>query len=659
MPRVVRLCLTAVLSVVVAAFVADACGIDLLPRAHYNDTMWRPLARQHTSFTAGPGHVLDAPFAGMRAANGDTPMDRVRKAYQVLAGDHDGEAEAPIAAAENAIAAARLASPTALERDELDLVALKVRMRAKERDQSMEDWPAIAQAFQQFLSRSLTPAVASEARGWLAHCYFRADDHPSAARIYLDELARPETVFAPESLDLSLRMLYLWNGTDTGLIEDLEKFFDTPSHALFAVTMATNPVSDDGISWELQWGRKMPPEQATDPKQRTAYRDRIATRALSVLRSRADLFRGPDGDALAAALMRAALYQGDAAAALMYHDRLGAESPMRTDPDVRWQRVSALALTGKFAEARVVARGLLEEPSLQGSAAERAAARALVGLSMRLGDNVTALEGAFRYQVRRSEDLDLPLGRWMVSPVVDGDGWPIDLPYLLDVWLSDAELDRARRTLPTSLLSASADIGAYGEPRWTVAREIDYARAVRRARAERYDESAALYQRAGNPQRAARMRRLAPIAAKAKAPEASIADRVAYATALAAQTERVFFHDRLWLGYQRYMLGTNYNCWAETCPPIDLDASVESMPPAMQREYVRRERRFRDRQEERWRAAQIGLDIIANDNGTTDGRAAAMLALDCLAKINTDRFGRAREIAALQRRVGRWLRAHP
>ena len=155
------------------------------------------------------------------------------------------------------------------------------------------------------------------------------------------------------------------------------------------------------------------------------------------------------------------------------------------------------------------------------------------------------------------------------------------------------------------------------------------------------------------------MRRLAPIAAKAKAPEASIADRVAYATALAAQTERVFFHDRLWLGYQRYMLGTNYNCWAETCPPIDLDASVESMPPAMQREYVRRERRFRDQQEERWRAAQIGLDIIANDNGTTDGRAAAMLALDCLAKINTDRFGRAREIAALQRRVGRWLRAHP
>ncbi len=665
MPRQ-RSAIAVAIAIVVAHVIADACGVDFLPRSHYNDALWRPLSRHHASFAAAPGVVLPGAFAGMRTPMSTAPLDVVREAYQRLVGVRDtGDADGGtlVEAVAAAIAAARLASPDAAARDELDLVALKVRLRALERDIADEGWANLAKAFETFLARSLTPEMASEARGWLARCLHMAGDRASAAKIYLDELARPATVFSTESLTLSLQMLYRWNGTDTGLLDDVEAFFDTPSHAVFAVTLLTNPVPNEEVGEVAGSATAEALGRA-----RRVYRDRIASRAITVLEARRDLFRGPDGDHLAALLMRAALYRGDAEAALRYHERLSPSSALRGDPDVRWEHAAALSVAGRLGEARGELQRILDDPSLKGTAVQRTAARGVVGLSMQLGDNVEALRAAFLRAPGDDRPMDevqaeqLAQGRfaarWLI-PVPEGWAWSIDLPYLLDVWMSDAELDRARREWPASLLALPSAAGAWNAPRLTVGQEIDYARAVRRARATRFAEAAVLYERAGNAVRAARMRRAATAFARASAPGASAADRISYAQLLADQPERLLFHDRLYSGYQRLILATSYGCWSPPCPPVQVEAALSAMPPEVRRAYVRRERRLRDRQEERWQAVQVLLPVVDADRGTDDGRAAARLALECLGRITTERFGREAEVAALQRRLRTWLRTHP
>lgn len=662
----VRPALVTATALVATYVIADACGIDFLPRSHYNAALWRPLARHHASFASAPGVVLPGAFAGMRSPTSDAPLDAVREAYQRLVGAREaGEADdgTLVDGVGAAIAAARLAGPDAAARDELDLVALKVRLRALERDIADEGWADLARAFEAFLARSLTPAIASEARGWRARCLYLSGQRADAAKIYLDELARPGTVFSTESLTLSLQMLYRWNGTDAGLLDDVEAFFDTPSHAVFAVTLLTNPVPNE----ELGEVAGSATAEALG-RARRVYRERLASRVITVLEARRDLFQGPDGDQLAALLMRAALYRGDAEAALRYHERLSPSPTMRSDPDVRWEHAAALSLAGRIGEARGELQRILDDPSLKGTQVQRMAARGVVGLSMQLGDNVEALRAAFL----RAPGDDRPMddvqaehlapgrfaARWLI-PVPEGWAWSIDLPYLLDVWMSDAELDRARRELPASVLAMPSAAGAWNAPRLTVGQEIDYARAVRRARASRFASAAVLYERAGNAARAARMRRAATAFAQASAPGASAADRIAYAQVLADQPERLFFHDRLYSGYQRLMLATSYGCWSPPCPPVHVEAAVSAMPPEVRQAYVRRERRLRDRQEERWQAVQVLLPVVDAERGTADGRAAAQLALECLGRINTERFGRAAEVAALQRRLRTWLRTHP
>src|SRR5262249_32438539 len=138
--------------------------------------------------------------------------------------------------------------------------------------------------------------------------------------------------FTEESLFLSLRMVFPYNGSDASLADHLPEYFDTPRHALFVVDRVTNPVYD------TESERKARPE--------------VGRKVQAVLESHAELFRGGEyGEAVVVASMGAALYQGDPEAALRQAERLPAAAATRGTAEFRWLRASASVLTGRASEA--------------------------------------------------------------------------------------------------------------------------------------------------------------------------------------------------------------------------------------------------------------------------------------------------------------------
>jgi tetratricopeptide (TPR) repeat protein len=460
-----------------------ACPFDTSLRQYLKISFWQPFSKSGHDFVPRKQTELSAAFAGMTRDTAPTPLGQLRRIYQ-------GLEEAPV---EPLLAAARK-SPnlTAAEKEEVELLDAKFAMR---------DGTAKAkEKFRRFLRSARTPALASEARGWLAHTHFRDDEQSAAGKIYLDELRRPSSILSREVLLNSLSLTYGYDGGDK-LREQLADYFDTPEHAEFALQLVTNPRSDAA------------------PVPAAVYQ-RIQT----LLEKHKALLRS---EKVATLGMRAALWSGNPAGAV----KLAAPAtPKAVNPEFLWMLASAHFLMKNYAAA--------EDPLLriwngrQANQNQRAAAAyGLCGVYLKLGNRVEQLRFA------------LLLGK--VRP-----GYGVDIARVEDqsVYFATSGFDAGL------LLDAEASIDDIqtlltNYPAIPDKRLVQYSLAVRLAREDRYTEAAELLESIPAPLRAGRMRKVAALHA-----DQSTEGKYALAVYLTENDERIYFNDRLWNMFQTYAI---------------------------------------------------------------------------------------------------------
>ncbi|WP_321477413.1 hypothetical protein [uncultured Paludibaculum sp.] len=596
---------------------AGACPWNNELREYLSAHFWLPFAKHSASFEHPNVQRMDAPYAGMTATQGGSPLARLRAAYQQLQPFDDYvPPPRPILKVEplrQAVAAARAdRGLTARDKEEVDLIEAKIEMRGGECGQ-----PALLQSakqrFQAFLRTARTPEFGSEARGWLARTHYLLGDQTAAGKIYLDELNRPGSNLSRETLLNSLQMNYGYDGGEE-LVEHLDEYFDTPEHAAFAIQLATNPRG----SRQRYSGRFERPRDHSE----------IYRRIQALLASHKALLQSDNGaNTLALLSMRTALRMGDPAAARAIDRSIPAAAAIRAAPDFLWMSASAHFLSREYAAAEKPLLALFRSP--RASEDQRAAAAyALCGvyektrnvagqLRYALWLHATARDGAHISIARTLADLSI---YWASS------GW--DLGLILE---NEAPL--------SALQSFVAQ-----NPNWPDIRLVKYGLAVRLAREDHYRESAAVYESIQANRRAQRMRKLAALNEAAHDPglsaEARLEARYEFAAYLAANPVRLYFNDTLWEGMQRYALHA---------------AQESRMTGAERQALVEGERKLRDSQEEGWRAYLI-LKEVARDAGPAPLRTrAARLALSCLRGINTERFGREAEIASANKEMLSWL----
>ncbi len=489
------------------------------------------------------------------------------------------------------------------------------------RDGEPDDPALLASAkgkLQRFISTARTSAFLSEARGWLAYVDYLLGDHTAAGKIYIDELNRNGSNLSRETLLNSLQINYGYDG-GPDLLAHLEEYFDTPEHAAFAISLATNPHWPDYDS-----GRNPPPEP---PPDNTAQ---SYERIQSLLEKHRDLLQRETGaNALALLAMRTALRVGDPPGVLKIAAMIPATAADRAEPDFDWMLASADFLTHDFAAAEPPLLALFQSTS---SAPEQkaAAAYALCGVYLKLHNPVEQIHFAlwlaanphdefYPYPTDGNEDMSV---YWAVS------GW--DRNLLLE---SEAPIE-----------ALEAFLKRYPNAKQT--RIVKYSLAVRLARENRYDYAAQIYQSVGAVGRAPRMRQLAQLyheANRTDLPPPQLQDaRYKLADFLAAHPEGIYFNDLLWNRLQRYAL---YAADQSGFTRSEHEASA-----------VEGERKLKDDQEERWRAYLILRDVVRDAGKTELGRKAALLALSSLRRINTGRFGREDDIAQATSELATWLR---
>lgn len=609
--------------------IAGACGTDVTFRAYLDKTFWRPRVRYIAELANGlPKEKQSyAPFAGTASSGGRPDLQEVRKAYQDLLAGQDAHWYALVypKGATSRIDAmlGRLQPANKAERDEMELLKCKVGLRAATRDDSAA-LVSVQSCFEFYLKQARPTALASEARGWLARTYYISGKHASAAKIYLDELASTTSNIRRERLLTSLRMLYPYDTRAAQLSKDLNELLDTPAHALFAANLITSPNGLDPGSEDLS---------------------DVAAQLVEDLEQHRNLFRqGAESDALALSLMRAALRIGDAAAVLRYSEAIAQNSSVRQLHEFAWLAGSASFLQREDTQAESYFLTLLGSAKAD-SRYKTFAANGLIGVYDRAHQPVRQLWAAFQASANDREYSDGP-DSFGVS------GLNFNVAYLLDIQLADAELEEYLRLYS----DPKSDPIVERYPRNRTATElVRYALAVRQSRGERFLEASRTYDGLFMSQRAARMRQAARLFADAQdssfTPGRHLEAQYAYGAFLADNSERVFFNDRLWHGFQMWALmplGSERDYYENVNHHKNLPA--EEVPGIREAE-----RRFKDDQEEYWRAYQI-LNQVADQAGKTPlGLRAATKAIVALRRIQPDRFGRAQEIQAADTRLTNWL----
>jgi hypothetical protein len=610
--RVLLCCATSCVSITLVW----ACGFDGTLREYLNAHFWLPLKKSGDDLAGRHVEESSAAYAGMAAAEDETPLSKLRLAYQEIAFPDTARYDATKLQA--ALSAARsVQSLTPTEREEVDLIDAKIDLRAGS-DDNPEPFNSAIRKLQRFLRAARTPEYLSEARGWLAHIYYQLGQQSAAGKIYLDELNRTDSNLSRKTLVDSLRLTYGYDGGPE-LVAELEQYFDTPEHAAFAIQLITNP------RWNPNTG---PPSYETELEPIVTAAAPYG-RITSLLEKNAHLFCSAKGASTLALLsMRTALRAGDPAAAIRIARNIPSRAAVRTDPDFNWMLGSAHFLSRDYAGAeRPMLRMFRSSRSTPDQRA--AAAYGLCGVYEMTRNVVEQIRMAlWLYTQTRSKGLEAwspPAGGGMVYWAVSG--W--DLGLLLDAQAGVQELQAF-----IAKYSGVADV-----------KLVKYALAVRLARDNRYQESAELYESIESPRRAARIRQLASLYAEASRPGNGLSERneakYKMAEFLAANSERIYFNDRLWSGLQRYAL----------------IAAKDTRLNRRQRErLIQSERKLKDDQEERWRAYLLLRDIVSQSDDAGLKRRAAQLAVRCLRMINTDRFGREEQIQRAQIEISASLR---
>lgn len=548
----------------------------------------------------------------MLKARGDAPLDKLRAAYQTIATSGGLRADT---GRERRLAAARSdPSLTLRDREELDLIDAKIDMRLGS-TKDTEPLGSAKKKLVEFLRRAVTPEYLSEARGWLAHIHYVSDEQTEAGKIYLDELNRNDSNLSRETLVNSLRMTYGYDGGPK-LLADLDKYFDTAEHAAFAIHLVTNP----------RWDREYRNRNDEHP---VVTNSPPYERIKRLLEQNGHLFRSEKGaNTLALLAMRTALRAGDPAAALRMAAKVPATAAVRADPDFLWMSASGHFLTRNYARAEQPLLRLFR--SWRSSVVQKtAAAYALCGVYYKLQNQAEQIRFALwlNTEVRRNNFyLSNPSMIEDQSVYWASSGWDIGL--LLDV------------EAPVEVLRSFLD----KYPSAPGVRLVKYALAVRLAREDQYEDAARIYEELNTPRRAARMRQIASLRGEANrsdVPSDQVLDaKYKMAEFLAANSERIYFNDTLWSGFQRHALF----------------ASTDSRLTRTERQkLVVAQRKLKDDQEELWRAYLILLEVVREADTTDLGRRAARLAIRCLRQIS-DRFEREKEIRAAEIELSSWLR---
>ncbi len=621
------------------AFLASSCPVNYSFRSYLDSRFWQPFSKYEQTLEKArrpQGNVESTPeadgrgkiaFAGMANKESSPSLNQLREAYQAQ----------DWAAAREALGQVERGALAAHEQEELALIEAKLTLRLGE----AQGQPLLQQAQQQFvafLAGAQNAVYLSEARGWLARCHYLLGQHAQAAKIYLDELDRPDTVFSRASLVQSLRMLYAYNGSAVRLADHLEEFFDTPAHALFAVNLVTNPVYLD---------RDERPLMASTAK-----------KTIASLQQHQSLFStSPEADALVLALMRASLYMGDIPSALGYSQKIPESSSIASSPEFLWMKASCLFLQRQYAAAEQPLLGMYH--SNQATEREKsAAAQGLIGVYAKLNRPVDQLHAALLGMVAEIaiDDFDgllneAPYDGFMYWPA---GTWLFDPLYLLDAQLTGEQLQQYLQHYGAQVkalpLSAEGNKTAYDL--------VEYAQAVRLARDEQFEGAGEIFARHGATAKAQRMREAAELLRavhqqKPTSPQRLEAQYV-YADYLEGHSAQIFFNDMLWAGFQTSAFlgrGTDF----QGVTTLEVHTDEQGLTCEERETYLALERKLQDEQEERWRAFLLLEKVMKGAGHTELGEKAAKKALSCLYRINQGRFGRADEIAQSLARVEGWL----
>jgi len=612
-----------------------ACGIDITFRAYLEKRLWRPTVRPTANLVKDlpPEKTAYVPYAGMGSSGRDAAFNSLRQAYSALfpATDSGSSLEWSQATINNLLKLLGAVQPrNNADRNELELLRCKIGLRAARPD----DAAALASTqscFESYLRQPRPLRLASEARGWLARTYFLQRKRAAAAKMYLDELANTNSNIRRQRLLTSLEMLY--PDSDDRRLEkmknDLDQYFDTPSHALFIADRVTN----------------CGPGQNPQPD--------VYMNLLKLLEGHKDLFRqGTASDALALELMRGTIRAGIPAKTLEYAAAVPPDSPARNNPEYNWLSGAANFQLKNYEEAESALIRVVESPSAD-IRQKRFAENGLVGVYERTQQRVKELHVAFQAAIPVSYGSE---PQALLEDLAGSrlDGWSLDVAYLVDLELTDEELETYLMTYPASNF-AILDT-PYSGPR-PAADFVRYALAVRHARREEFAEAAQVYRALNVTNRAKRMADAANLFAAtqeaAATPEQRQQALYDYADFLSKNAERVFFNDWVWHQVQTWAFMPDVEG-----PRIGFFAEFDyrALSPDEAATHRNGERQLRDDQEEYWRAYQIFNQVVEQAGHTELGRKAATRALFCLRRISPERFDRRKEIRSADIRLSNWLK---
>jgi hypothetical protein len=625
------------LSVMITALfteTAHLCGLNFTFRAYLDKHFWQPIVKYEDSLAkakAKKQRKKDAPivkektgqaFAGYSTRPASEILQKVRKAY--IAEDYD-KAKRELHTAQNKKLSEK-------EEDELRLIDAKLDLRMAEKKDPCDRTLLVRSRAKltTFLKTAQDPFWKSEARGWLARVELLLGNQAKAMKIYLDELEQETTAFSRASLISSLHMIFPYNGSSADLADHLEEYFDTPAHALFVVYLVTNPVQSN----EAQ-------------RARTAG---IARKVINSLQRHPELFKGTElSDRLALALMRASIYMGDTRTALTYARKISRTSRMAKTPEFIWTVGACHFLQREYEKAETPLLKVIRSKEANLWEVHRAA-QGLIGVYQQLNRPVDQLRSAFLYE--KTDDAIPPepaeIERYMDLSGQAGSGWLLDLPYLLDVQLTDEALQEYLEHFEKE--AKQIKYPRCCKRQRTAFQTVQYALAVRLARQEQYDEAASIYESLNARPRAKRMRYLADLYAKATDETLPAGEhqeaRYQYAVFLEEHSTQVFYNDMIWKGFQTtaFLRGDRPGSQGFTRDERD--------------RLLKMERKIQDEQDERWRAYRILSEIMEQAGYSELGRKAALKAIRCLAMINTDRFGRSEEIDQGKVKLKVWLREY-
>ena len=224
-------------------------------------------------------------------------------------------------------------------------------------------------------------------------------------------------------------------------------------------------------------------------------------------------------------------------------------------------------------------------------------------------------------------------------------GQDLELPYLLDIGLSDQELRTYLKKYPDPVGEKIRVLGWDKQIYYSAPEIVRYSLAVRLARRGEYGEAANIFSDLGSAERAEHMKSLARLFARIKDSALSTTERLQalfdYADYIASNPDKLFFNDVLWFGMQTYAFQEKYDRgeWSS-------DPHYQPGFTRIEREAVLTcDRRLRDEQEERWKAFHIFEQVARDAKDTKLGRRAAEKIIACLYNIRVDRFGRKQEIS--------------